>query len=79
MVPPARGGVPQHEELRGRGIKSADLCHQGTQVASRGPTWHIATPPVLNGSDRILFHGTPPRRMTPNGCLGSAAIVSLWS
>jgi hypothetical protein len=34
---------------------------------------------VLNGSDRILSHGAQPWRMTPNGCLGSPAIVSLRS
>jgi hypothetical protein len=34
---------------------------------------------VLNGSDRIPSHGAPPRRMTPKGCLGSPAIVSLRS
>jgi hypothetical protein len=34
---------------------------------------------VLNGSDRIHSHGAPPSRMTPNGCLGSPAIVSLRS
>ena len=34
---------------------------------------------VWNGSDRILSHGAPPWRMTPNGCLGNPAIVSLPS
>jgi hypothetical protein len=34
---------------------------------------------VLNGSDRILSRGAPPWRMTPNGCLGNPAILSLPS
>jgi hypothetical protein len=34
---------------------------------------------VLNGSDRIRSHGAPPRRMTPDGFLGSPPIVSLRS
>jgi hypothetical protein len=51
----------------------------GTQVASRGSDvaqWEAA---VLNGSDRILSHGAPKLRMTPNGCPASPAIVSLRS
>jgi len=31
----------------------------------------------VNGSNRILFHGAPPMRMMPNGCLGSPVIVLL--
>ena len=34
---------------------------------------------VLNGSERILSRGAPPRRMTPDWCLGSPAIVLLRS
>jgi hypothetical protein len=32
----------------------------------------------VNGSNRILFHGAPPMRMMPNGCLGSPVIVLLF-
>jgi hypothetical protein len=32
---------------------------------------------VLNGSDRMTSLGAPPSRMTPIGCVGSPAIVSL--
>ena len=31
----------------------------------------------VNGSNRILFHGAPPSRMMPNGCLGSPVLVLL--
>ena len=33
----------------------------------------------VNGSNRILFHGTPHLRMMPNGCLGSPVLVLLRS
>ncbi len=29
----------------------------------------------VNESNRIITRGTPPQRMTPNGCLGIPAIV----
>jgi hypothetical protein len=29
----------------------------------------------VNGSNRIMSHGAPPRRMMPNGCLGSPGLV----
>src|SRR5262245_42019998 len=32
----------------------------------------------VNGSNRILFHGAPPVRMMPNGCLGSPVLVLLF-
>jgi hypothetical protein len=28
----------------------------------------------LNGADRILISGAPPRRMMPNGCMGNPAL-----
>src|SRR5438552_4326560 len=31
----------------------------------------------VNGSNRILSHGAPPRRMMPNGCLESPVLVLL--
>jgi hypothetical protein len=32
----------------------------------------------VKGSNRILSHGAPPRRMMPNGCLGSPVLVLLF-
>jgi hypothetical protein len=32
----------------------------------------------VNGSNRIIFHGAPPLRMMPNGCLGSPELVLLF-
>src|SRR4029450_13614860 len=29
----------------------------------------------VNGSNRIIFHGAPPGRVMPNGCLGSPVLV----
>jgi hypothetical protein len=46
-------------------IPRSDVAHYGAAV--------------LNGTDRKLSHGAPPWRMTPNGCLGNPAIVSLPS
>src|SRR6516225_9830190 len=33
----------------------------------------------VNGSNRILSHGTPQAWVMPNGCLGSPGFVLLWS
>src|SRR6516225_9741377 len=32
----------------------------------------------VNGSNRIMSHGAPRLRMTPNGCLGSPVLVLLF-
>src|SRR5262249_15519210 len=64
-APPARrgGGCPGRDRERDSGrIPRSDVAHRDAAV--------------LNGSDRIHSHGAPPRRMTPNGCLGSP--VMLW-
>jgi MoxR-like ATPase len=37
------------------------------------------SPEHLEVADRIPSHGAPPRRVTPDGCLGSPVLVSLRS
>jgi hypothetical protein len=60
------GGCPGRDRERDSGrIPRSDVAHCDAAV--------------LNGSDRILSHGAPPWRMTPNRCLGNPAIVSLRS
>jgi len=60
------GGCPGRDRERDSGrIPRSDVAHCDAAA--------------LNGSDRILSHGAPPWRMTPNGCLGNPAIVSLPS
>src|SRR5262249_48827863 len=47
----------------------------GTQAAPRGTDLAQCDAAGVKGGNRILSHGAPPRRLMPNGCLGSPAIV----
>jgi hypothetical protein len=51
----------------------------GTQVAPRGTDMAQCDAAGVSGGNRILSHGAPLRRLMPNGCLGSPAIVLLRS
>src|SRR5947209_3743015 len=43
-------------------------CIPGADMAQRDAAG-------VNGSSRIRFHGAPPGRVMPNGCLGSPVLV----
>ena len=80
---PAKGGTQRtgdgQEVTRSESKRLPVKIEGGTQVASRGTDMAQGDAAGVNGSNRILSHGAPLRRVMPNGCLGSPVLVLLWS
>ena len=78
----SRGIAPGREEQPGCPVRRRRASSQGRGRDSGcipGTDMAQCDAAGVNGSNRIMSHGAPPRRVMPNGCLGSPGLVWPWS